>query len=125
MRGAGLILSGFLSVALAAPALAVPALRYSIEVPSGEDGTPPAAAPLTPVEAQMAPPVRTATAEPVAHPPLRYSIEAEDAPPSQPASQSAPQTPRYSAGVPHASAPVQQIAVTQPAERTTVSRRRR
>ena len=72
----------------------------------------------------MAPPVRTATAEPVAHPPLRYSIEAEDAPPSQPASQSAPQTPRYSAGMPPASAPVQQVAVTQPAERTTVSRRR-
>lgn len=124
MRGAALILSGFLSVALAAPAFAVPALRYSIEVPPGEDGTPPAAAPLTPVEAQMAAPVRTATAEPVAHPPLRYSIEAEGAPPSQPASQSAPQTPRYSAGMPPASAPVQQIAVTQPAERTTVSRRR-
>lgn len=132
MRYAALILSSILNLALAASAVAAPTdpppLRYSVEIPPGEDGTPPAAAPLTPVQTQQAPPVaaqtHTAYAKPVANPPLRYSIESEGAPPpSQPAAQPAPQS-RYTAGKPPLSAPVHRIAVTHPAERVTVTGRR-
>lgn len=124
MRILGVIVIAGLGMAFAVPGLAAPApaqpesappLRYSVEIPPGTDGTPPAAplpqpgpaaAPVTAVQTAPAPPVRKATAEPAVNPPMRYGIETEEDGGQPNPSAPAPRQPRYSAGIPpHGAAP--------------------
>lgn len=127
MRAAALILSGLFVAALAMPAqaststygrpVADPPLRYSAEIPPGEDGTPPPASlpdvhgSVAAASADTAPSFsgKMAYAEPVANPPLRYSAEippGEDDTPPPPQQMDKPQTQNAAPTTPVQTTPV-------------------